>query len=169
MLVITPFKTAKECFDTLTNLYERKAPNQKRVPKNKLRTLKLEKGEGVAYFFTYISQVRDQLLAIGVTVDDDDLVQTVVDGLPSSWETFLSIVNGCEVQPNFEILWNDCLQEEGRMQRINGSSKEGNLALVAKTRKSKKFFHQKNKDTNPQGKHIDWSKMKCFNCQKMGH
>ena len=27
MPVITPLKTAKECFDTLTNLYEKKAPS----------------------------------------------------------------------------------------------------------------------------------------------
>ena len=31
MLTITPLKIAKECFDTLTNLYEKKAPSQKRV------------------------------------------------------------------------------------------------------------------------------------------
>ena len=30
---ITALKTAKECFDTLTNLYEKKAPSQKRVLK----------------------------------------------------------------------------------------------------------------------------------------
>jgi hypothetical protein len=29
MPVITPLKTAKECFDTLVKLYEAKAPNQK--------------------------------------------------------------------------------------------------------------------------------------------
>ena len=135
MLVVTPFKTAKECFDTLANLYERKAPNQKRVPKNKLRTLKMEKDEGVASFFTKISQVRDQLLAIGVTVDEDDLVQTVVDGLPRSWETFLFVVNGHEVQPYFKRLWHNFLQEEGRMQSKNHVSKEWNLTLHANTRK----------------------------------
>ena len=74
-------------------------------------------------------------MVIGVTVDDDDLVQIVVDGLPSSWETFLSAVNGCEDQPYFERLWHDCLQEEGRVQSKNGGSKERNLALAAKTRK----------------------------------
>ena len=83
-----PLKNINDCFNTLTNLYEKKAPSQKRYLKNKLRTLKMEKDEGVASFFTKISQVRDQLLAIGVKVDDDDLVQTAVDGLPSSWETF---------------------------------------------------------------------------------
>ena len=84
MPTITPLKTAKECFDTLTNLYEKKAPNQKRVLKKRLRTLKMNKDEGVAPFFTKIAQVRDQLSAIGVPMDDDDLVQTVFDGLPSS-------------------------------------------------------------------------------------
>jgi hypothetical protein len=36
MPVVAPLKVAKESFDTLTNLYEKKAPNQKRVLKNKL-------------------------------------------------------------------------------------------------------------------------------------
>ena len=59
MPTLTPLKIAKECFDTLTNLYEKKAPSQKRVLKNKLHTLKTEKDEGVASFFAKISQVRD--------------------------------------------------------------------------------------------------------------
>ena len=77
-----------------------------------LRNLKMEKDEVVAYFFMKISEVRDQLTSIGVVVDDDELIQTIVYGLPSSWETFWSIVNGREVKPNFERLWHDCLQEE---------------------------------------------------------
>jgi hypothetical protein len=102
------FKTVKKCFDTLTNLYEKKAPSQKRVLKNRLRTLKMEKDDTVASFFTKISQIRDQLLVFGVQVDDDDLVQTVVDGLPPAWEVFLSGVNA-RTQPNFERMRHDCL------------------------------------------------------------
>ena len=49
-------------------------------------------------------RLKFQLLAIGVDVDDDDLVQTTVYGLPPSWETFLSSVNGREVHPSFERL-----------------------------------------------------------------
>ena len=73
----------------------------------------MEKDEGVAPFFTKNAQVRDQLSAIGVPIDDDDLVHVVFDGLPSSWETFLDAVSGQETQPNFDILWHDCLEEEG--------------------------------------------------------
>lgn len=39
----------------------------------------MEKDDTVASFFTKISQIRDQLTAIGINVDDDDLVQTAVD------------------------------------------------------------------------------------------
>ena len=46
--------------------------------------MKLNKDEGVGSFFMKIAQVRDQLIAIGIFVDDEDLVQTVVDGLPIS-------------------------------------------------------------------------------------
>ena len=99
---ITALKTAKECFDTLANLYEKKAPSQKRVLKKRLRTLKLNKDEGVGSFFTKIAQVRDQLIAIGITVDDDDLVQTVFDGFSSSWETFMAFVSRLENQPTFK-------------------------------------------------------------------
>ena len=80
MPVITPLKTTKECFDTLVKLYETKAQSQKRLLKNQLRTLKMEKDEFVNSF-TKISQIKDQLLAIGIVVDDDDLVQTTAFGL----------------------------------------------------------------------------------------
>ena len=69
----------------------------------------MEKDEAVASFFTKISQVRAQLTSIVVVVDEDGLIQITIDGLPSSRETFLAVVNGREVQPNFERLWHDCL------------------------------------------------------------
>ena len=72
--------------------------------------MKLNKDESVGPFFTKIAQVRDQLIAIGITVDDDDLVQTVVDGLPSSWETFMASISGCENHPTFERIWHDCIE-----------------------------------------------------------
>lgn len=84
MPVITPLKTTKEFFDALTKLYENKDPSQKRELNNKLCTLKIEKDDIFAYFFTNISQIRDQLKTIGVNVEDDDLVQTAVDDIPSS-------------------------------------------------------------------------------------
>ena len=129
----------------------------------------MNKDEGVAPFFTKIAQVKDQLTAIGIIVDDDDLVQTMFDGLPNSQETFLAAVSGRENQPNFDRLWHDCLEEEGRVQNKTTGTKEGNLALIAKTRKFMKPSPQKRKGKKPQGKLPNASKLECYNCHKIGH
>jgi hypothetical protein len=94
MPLISHLRTTKECFDALENLYENKAPTQKRTLKKQLRTLNMGKDETIYALFSKIDQTRDHLATIGVVVDDDDLVQTTVFGLPESWETFLSSING---------------------------------------------------------------------------
>ena len=78
--------------------------------KNKLCNMKMEKDETAASFFTKISQVKNQLVSISVETDEENLLQTVIDRLPSSWETFLAVVNGREEHPNFKMLWNYCIQ-----------------------------------------------------------
>jgi hypothetical protein len=173
MPIIGHLRTAKDCFDALANLYEKKAPTQKRILKKQLRTLRMGKDETIVAFFSKIAQTRDQLTAIGVVVDDDDLVQTAVDGLPESWGIFLASVNGREAQPNFERLWHDCLEEEGRLKSRNEHSIVRDHALSAKAKRWKKFPQPKGKGKKPQGKlsHLNphLSKVRCFNCNKLGH
>ena len=113
--------------------------------------MNLNKDESISSFFTKIAHVRYQLIAIGITVDDDDLVQTVVDGLPSCWETFMASVNGRANQPTFERIWHDCIEEEGKTS--SKVTKEGNLAfaLAAKTKKFKKPFPQQKKGKETSG------------------
>jgi hypothetical protein len=96
-------------------------------------------------------------------------VQTTIDGLPESWETFLSSVHGREVQPNFKRLWHDCLDEEGRLKSKNEPSTVKDHALSAKAKKWKRFPQHKGKGKKPQGKHSHLSKVTCFNCNKLGH
>jgi hypothetical protein len=82
MPLIAHLRKIKEFFDAIENLYENNSPTQKRTLKKHLRTLKMGKDETISAFLSKISQTRDQLVAIGVAEDDDDLVQTTVDGLP---------------------------------------------------------------------------------------
>jgi hypothetical protein len=72
MPAMTSLMTAKDCMDTLVNLYEKQAPSQKRTLKHKLKYLNTEKGESVASFCSRIAQIKDHLLVTGVTVDNDD-------------------------------------------------------------------------------------------------
>jgi hypothetical protein len=139
MPLIGHLRTTKECFDALANLYEKKAPTQKRILKKQLRTLKMGKDETIVVFFSKIAQTRDQLTSIGVVVDDDDLVQIAGDGLLDSWEIFLASVNEREAQPNFKRLWHDCIGEEGRLKSRNEHSTVREHALSVKAKRWKKF------------------------------
>jgi hypothetical protein len=55
ILAMTSLMNAKDCMDTLVNLYEKQAPSQKRTLKHKLKYLKMEKGESVASFYSRIA------------------------------------------------------------------------------------------------------------------
>ena len=72
--IISPLKTTKECFDALIKLFETKTTTRKRALKSKLHSIKMTKEDTNATFFTKISQLKDQLVGIGETVVDDDLV-----------------------------------------------------------------------------------------------
>ena len=50
MHVLQSLATAKECMDALSNLYDTKAPTQKRSLKKQLHTIKMEKNESIASF-----------------------------------------------------------------------------------------------------------------------
>jgi hypothetical protein len=55
MPAMTSLMTAKDCMDTLVNLYEKQAPSQKRTLKHKIKYLKMEKGELVESFCSRIA------------------------------------------------------------------------------------------------------------------
>jgi hypothetical protein len=49
----------------------------------------MNKSEMIANFFTRISQIEDQLVTIGDLVEDVELVTTMINGFPPSWDPFL--------------------------------------------------------------------------------
>jgi hypothetical protein len=110
-----------------------------------------------------------------VTVDDDDFVQAIFYSLPSSWDTFLSSVSGREIQPTFERLWHDFLQEESHTATRREPMKEEHSSLASRFKGKKKGTFRKGSQWNPnikgtfKGKNIDTSKIKFFSCNKLGH
>ena len=108
-------------------------------------------------------------MAIGDKVEDDDPVQTMFDGIPTTWDTFLASVNGREFQPNIERSWHDCLDKEGRIHSRSGPPPEKDHALVFKTKKGKTLPPHKDNSKEPQGKYSFKLKVKCYNCGNIGH
>ena len=80
--------------------------------------------------------------------------------------------------PNWERLWDDCIQNEIRKNHLGAGKQveeDDNVALLAKGKKgrakkqaSNSGGKSKGKDKQ-QNKEKDYSKVKCWNCQKLGH
>jgi hypothetical protein len=64
----------------------------------------MTKVDTIATFFMRISEIRDQLGAIGETITNRELVMTTLNALPIHWEPFLQSISGRENLPEFDRL-----------------------------------------------------------------
>jgi hypothetical protein len=67
---VTPYAMCK----TMTDLFQNKNDHRKLALKDKLRKIKMEKGDSIPKYLTNFVQCRDELGSVGITVTDDDLV-----------------------------------------------------------------------------------------------
>ena len=87
---------------SLTDLFQSKSDQRKLALKDKLRNIKMEKGDSMPKYLTKFTQCRDELRSVGVTVDDEDLVSLALLGLSKSWHSYQDSVNGREKFPGWE-------------------------------------------------------------------
>jgi hypothetical protein len=81
----------------------------------------MSKSDIVASYLKRITQIHDQLVAIGEVVDDTELVNVALNGFLGSWEQFVLGICPREKFPPFERLWIDCIQEEAQIESRNGN------------------------------------------------
>ena len=67
-------------WDALTGLFQSSNENRKMVLREKLKSIKMAKGEVLISYLTRISQVRDELAAVGEVVPNA-VVRTTLNGV----------------------------------------------------------------------------------------
>ena len=90
--------------------------------KDKLKKIKMEKGDSIPKYLTKFFHCEDEIGSVGVTIDEEDLVSLALLGLPKSWHSYEDSVNGQEKLPRWERLWSDIVQEEITRGTRDGSS-----------------------------------------------
>ena len=75
--------------------------------KDKLRKIKMEKGDNIPKYITKFVHCRDELGSVGITIEDDDLVSLALLRLLKSWHSYKDSVNGREKLPGWERIWSD--------------------------------------------------------------
>eukprot|EP00253_Pinus_taeda_P021384 PITA_21384 len=135
---------------TLKELYKKNSDQRKLELMDKLRRIKMEKGDTISTYLNKLTTYRYELGSVGITTSDDSKVNLILLGLPKSCNSYKDSVNGRKKLPN----WND---------------DEENLALTCKLRKAKgKASHFKSNSRHG-GKTGDISKVRRFSCHKVGH
>jgi hypothetical protein len=101
---VSELTTPKKMFDALTILYESKNTSGKLTLRHQLRNVTMNKSKTVANYFKRISQIKDQLAAIGDLVEDVELVlvTTTLNGFPSSWDPFVQGIFTRSKLPKFK-------------------------------------------------------------------
>ena len=100
---------------------------------------------------------------------------TTMNGLPRSWDLFIKGIFSRRKLMKFSRLWEDCTQEEARLEaKEEKLGNEENQALTSHARKGKnkvedrppREFHKYQKHWKKQR---DYSTMRCYSFQKVGH
>jgi hypothetical protein len=152
--------TAKYMWKALSDLYQNKNENRVMALCKQLRGTNMAKVEGVISYLTRITQIRNELVVVGATVDKSELVCFALDGFTKSWDVFVRGVVSQEKLPSWQRLWDDFVQEEVIIGQSGSSFSphivdEEGLALARKNK-------GKTKKKGGKQKNIDFSKIKCF-------
>ena len=111
----------------LTALFASTNENRKMVLREKLKNVKMVKGEACITYLTRISQVRDELAAIGVVINAPELVQTDLNGVTTPWVVFVQGLVAKENLPSWDRVCDEFFQKETRrgFLQCSGSTSRG--------------------------------------------
>ena len=113
---VSSLKTPKQMFDALSRLYEGNNINRKMTLRTQLKNVKMQDSESIQSYFTRVSQIKEQIEAIGDSVEEEELVMTTMNGLPRPWDPFIKGICSRRKLTKFSRLWEDCTQEEARLE-----------------------------------------------------
>jgi hypothetical protein len=88
--------TSYAMWKALKDLFQNKNDHKKLALKDKLRKIKMEKGDSIPKYLTKFVQFWDELGSVGIKVIDDYLVSLALLRLPNNWHSYQDSVNGRE-------------------------------------------------------------------------
>jgi hypothetical protein len=125
----------------------------------------MTKDDTIASYFVKISQLRDQLQAIGEAIQEKEVVNIALNGLSRSWDAFAASMNTRKEFPMLKELWTCCAQEETRLNSKGKPQKEEDAQAFAT--KFKRHREKKRFDSRKKFKR-DMSNVQCFESHDYG-
>ena len=96
-------------YDALSRMYEGRNINRKMNLRAQLKSTKMNHGETIQDYFTRVSQIKEQLEAIGDNVEEAEIVMTTLNGIPRTWESFIQGICSEKKLTQFSRLLEECV------------------------------------------------------------
>ena len=110
-------------------------------------------------------------------VEEEEVVMTTLNGLPRESDSFIKGICARRKLTKFSKLWEECVQEEGRIEnREEKLNEDEDQALVSHTKNRR--IKRNDRGSPPRksqesqiGKkpRKDYSSFECYACHKLGH
>ena len=71
----------------------------------KMRSIRMQKGEGIDPFLTRIQEVRDHFAAVGAAPQPSKLVRLALNSVLQDWQVFVQSILGRDTLPRWDKIW----------------------------------------------------------------
>jgi hypothetical protein len=86
---ISSLSSPKQMMDTLTCLFEGRNINRRMNLRSQLKNVKMQKSKTIHSYFSRVNQIKEQIEAIGDSIEGEEMVMTTLNVLPRSWDAFI--------------------------------------------------------------------------------
>lgn len=163
---LEPCTTAKEAWDTLADIFKKQGVARQLQLRKQLTNLTKAAAEPITQYVGRAQDIRQQLAATGYTVKDDEVVLSILGGLPPAYEVITTVLETAsdKVPTVGDVLAKLLLVE----QRIVAATTEKDKAFYTrdapKQQRRQSSQGQRQHDSKPRKEQRE-----CHYCHKPGH
>jgi hypothetical protein len=159
---------AKAAWDELEKTYKSKSLARRVQLKREMNSLKMRPDEGVTRFVARARDLYRDLRAAGQQMNEEELAWSVLTGLPSSFDTLVTILEVESEELTLEMMLPKLVVHE---QRLGGGAKSEDVEsdkAVAYAARGRKFGGTMGMGRDSNGERGK-SGLQCYNCLEYGH
>lgn len=131
----------------LRDQFQQKTWANKLLLRRQLHSLRLKEGDSIQGHIKKMTELFNELAAIGDVIDKDNRVVHVLASLPESYDTLVMALEASEKVPSMEIVVDHLLYEEKKVKELSGTGQDEE-ALTIKSKEKR---------------------IRCYYCGKLGH
>jgi gag-polypeptide of LTR copia-type/Domain of unknown function (DUF4219) len=142
-------ETAKDAWDALESTYKAKSKARRLQLKQELNFIKLGRDEPITKYVARAKNIRDELLAAGHDITEEEVVWSVLAGLPDAYKTIKTIIMNMEAELYVDTIMPMLLKEEQESRPLHEDEHKRGTTAAFMGREGPNF--------------------RCWYCQKTGH